>query len=274
MNLSSGALGQSNKNNSNLNKYHKKVVAVLPARMASTRFPNKPLAKILGKEMILWVAEGAAKSKLVDEVIIATDHIEIQKVAQKAGWKVAMTSSDLPSGSDRIWAAIQDYAADIVVNVQGDEPLINGDVIDATVQPLLENLDLEMSTLAHTISVDELYSENVVKVIVDANSCAIYFSRFPIPYSREKVLQKVEGQPSIVNGCLKHIGLYAYKKTFLQKYCSMAPVTIETSESLEQLRALYLGAKIKVVPVDFQSQGVDVPSDIAKVEARLQNFKK
>lgn len=276
-------------------KNGKKIAAVIPARMASTRFPNKPMAKILNKEMIVWVMNGAASSQLVDQVIVATDHKDIANVVEKNGGVAVMTDSDLPSGSDRIWAAIKDKDFDIVVNVQGDEPLIEGAVIDAAILPLL-NMEsnpgsaIDMSTLAHEISYNELMSENAVKVVVDQNQVALYFSRLPIPYSKssdqEKCKQQflfthhsldlssnlsrtVRNQKPVIEGCLKHIGLYAYHKAFLKKYCESSPVFLEQKESLEQLRALYLGAKIKVVPVDFQSHGVDIPEDILKVEKIL-----
>ncbi len=185
-------------------KNGKKIAAVIPARMASTRFPNKPMAKILNKEMIVWVMNGAASSQLVDQVIVATDHLDIANVVEKNGGVAVMTDSDLPSGSDRIWAAIKDKDFDIVVNVQGDEPLIEGAVIDAAILPLL-NMEsnpgsaIDMSTLAHEISYNELMSENAVKVVVDQNQVALYFSRLPIPYSKSSDQEKRKLLESIVH---------------------------------------------------------------------------
>ncbi len=238
----------------------KTVLAVIPARYASTRFPGKPLAKILGKEMIAWVVEGTKKAQSLSEVWVATDDERIAQVAKKYGAKVAMTDPLLPSGSDRIWAAIQNIDCDIVVNIQGDEPLVNAEQIDALVAPLLADPGLEMSTLAHQISEAELQSKNAVKVVIDQKVNGLYFSRFPIPYSRD------EAQPK---ACLKHIGMYAYQKPFLKRFCAAPQCAIERAESLEQLRALFLGAKIRVVEVQESSLGVDVPEDIALVESRI-----
>jgi 3-deoxy-manno-octulosonate cytidylyltransferase (CMP-KDO synthetase) len=238
----------------------KTVLAVIPARYASTRFPGKPLAKILEKEMIAWVIEGTKKAKSLSEVWVATDDERIAQVAKKYGAQVAMTDPQLPSGSDRIWAAIQNIDCDIIVNIQGDEPLVSAVQIDALVAPLLADSTLEMSTLAHQISEMELQSKNAVKVVVDQQGDALYFSRLPIPHSRD------EAQPK---ACLKHIGMYAYQKAFLKRFCAAPQCAIERAESLEQLRALFLGAKIRVVEVQESSLGVDTPEDIVLVESRI-----
>lgn len=242
-----------------------KAVGVIPARFESTRFPGKPLAKINGKEMILWVAEGAKQSKLLSDVYVATDDERIARIVEKHGFKFVMTDSSLPTGSDRIWAAVKDKDFDIIVNIQGDEPLVNGALIDSLIQPMLNDSNVQMSTLAHPLSETELNSENSVKVILNKNSEAIYFSRFAIPFSREKFNpQKASGQ------VLKHIGMYGYKKTFLKQYCESGPTFVENAESLEQLRALYLGARIKIIQTDYRSWGVDVPSDIQIIEQKLK----
>ena len=244
------------------------VIGVIPARFASTRFPGKPLAPIRGKPMILWVAESAARSKSLSKVIVATDDERIRQVVIDAGFEAVMTASELPSGSDRIEAALQVLERKsalpegaLVVNIQGDEPLIDPAMIDELVEPLRQDGGLQMSTLAHDISAEELASLNAVKVVCSDEGNALYFSRFPIPYSREAL----KGQ-SI---CLKHVGLYAYQRHFLKKFCATPPHPLEKAESLEQLRALGMGAKIRVVKTSFRSWGVDTPEDLAKIEQRL-----
>ncbi len=241
-----------------------KVVGVIPARLASTRFPEKPLAKILDREMIAWVVDGALTANSLEEVWVATDSERIAKIAERAGAKVAMTDSDLPSGTDRIWAAIKNIECDLVVNIQGDEPLVKGTLIDQLVEPLKKDKNLEMSTLAHPISLEEMISPNSVKVVVDKSGHALYFSRFSIPYSRDNAKQ------SDLSGALKHIGMYGYRKSFLSTFCAAPQAEIEKAESLEQLRALYLGARIKVVKTEERSWGVDTPEDLIKVEQLMK----
>jgi 3-deoxy-manno-octulosonate cytidylyltransferase (CMP-KDO synthetase) len=246
-----------------------RVVGVIPARFGSTRFPGKPLEKILGRELITWVIEGARQAKLLSEVIVATDDRRIVEVVEKLGARAVMTDSDLPSGSDRIWAAAKDDACDVIVNIQGDEPLITGVLIDRLVEPMLQDASLEMATLAHALSSEEeLQSPNAVKVVMNQSSEALYFSRFPIPYSRQSLKQAGLGL------ALKHIGLYAYRKNFLGRFCAAKPAGIEIAESLEQLRALHLGARIKVVSVRERLVGVDTPEDLKKVEEILRNSSK
>lgn len=245
----------------------KPVIGVIPARYASTRFPGKPLAPLRGEPMIVWVARGAAQSKLLSQVVVATDDDRIRKAVENAGFRAVMTASELPSGSDRIEAALLELESAaplgegcIVVNIQGDEPLIKPRMIDDLVQPLLADPGLEMSTLAHEISDEDLANRNAVKVVFNDKGDALYFSRFPIPYSREK-------EP--VGACLKHIGLYAYQRHFLKKFCATPPHALERAESLEQLRALALGARIRVVKTEDRSWGVDTPGDLAKIEELL-----
>lgn len=242
-----------------------KFIGVIPARYASTRFPAKPLALLHGKPMIQWVVEGARRSKLLTEVIVATDHDEIRTAAEAAGAKVVMTASDLPSGTDRIHAATKKMDFDVVVNIQGDEPLVTGELIDNLVGLFQKDSSLDMATLAHPISLEELESVNAVKVVVNYKDEALYFSRYAIPYSR------IPGvKAPALTGCLKHIGMYAYTKNLLKQFCEASPAEIEVAESLEQLRALYLGAKIKVLRVKEASLGVDTPEDLAKLEKILR----
>lgn len=214
--------------------------------------------------MIQWVVEGARKSRLLSEVIVATDHEEIRKAVESIGGTVVMTDSDLPSGSDRIYAATKNLNFDVVLNIQGDEPLVSGQLIDNLAGLFQKDPTVDMATLAHPISLEELESENAVKVVLNRNDEALYFSRYAIPYSRVKGTQAPQ-----LKGCLKHIGMYAYTKEFLKKFCEAQPAEIEIAESLEQLRALYLGAKIKVLRVREASLGVDTPDDLAKLEKLL-----
>lgn len=242
-----------------------KFIGVIPARYASTRFPAKPLALLQGKPMIQWVVEGARKSKLLKEIIVATDHEDIRKAAEAVGAKVTMTDSNLPSGTDRIYAATKNIDFDVVVNIQGDEPLVTGELIDGLAGLFEKDATLDMATLAHPISLQELESLNAVKVVVNKNDEALYFSRFAIPYSRVNA-----AQAPALTGCLKHIGMYAYTKKLLKEFCEAKPAEIEIAESLEQLRALHLGAKIKVLRVQEASLGVDTPEDLAKLEKILR----
>lgn len=242
-----------------------KVFGVIPARFGATRFPGKPLAKIKGKELISWVIEGAKSAKSLQEILVATDDERIASVANQHGVRSVMTDSSLPSGTDRIWSAIKSEDVDVIVNIQGDEPLITGSLIDRLVEPMLTDPSLEMATLAHPLAPEDLQNLNSVKVVVNQQKNALYFSRFPIPYSRVDA-KHLSG----IAGAQKHIGLYAYRKTFLEKFCAAPQAEIERAESLEQLRALSLGARIRVVSVQEKLIGVDVPEDVSRVEALLR----
>ncbi|NUN04749.1 MAG: 3-deoxy-manno-octulosonate cytidylyltransferase [Bdellovibrio sp.] len=241
-----------------------KIVGVIPARYGSTRFPGKPLVNLKGRPLIQWTIEGAKKSRLLSDLIVATDDERIKAAAEAVGVQVAMTDSDLPTGSDRIHAAIKDLNCDVVVNIQGDEPLVTGSLIDGLAQVFIDDAGLDMATLAHPITEEELQSVNSVKVVVNQRDEALYFSRYAIPYSRSKAVDL-----GTYEGCLKHIGMYAYTKKFLKQFCEAPPALIEKAESLEQLRALYLGAKIKVIRVKEASLGVDTPEDLLRLEKLL-----
>ena len=240
-----------------------KIIGVIPARYAATRFPGKPLAMIAGREMILHVLDGAKKARSLEAVYVATDDERIARVVRNHGGEVLMTSEDCATGTDRIWQAVKDKNFEVVVNIQGDEPLVTGELIDSLVAPMLANTSLEMATLAHPLSFEELHEPNSVKVVVNEGSQALYFSRFAIPYSR------MEAPKHNISGAMKHIGLYAYRKAFLSRYCAHSQVELERAEALEQLRALYMGARIHVVPTEYRSVGVDSPEDIKKIELRL-----
>ncbi len=241
-----------------------KTVGVIPARFASTRFPGKPLKLILGKPLLQWVIEGARQSRLLNEIWVATDHPEIEKLAVSVGAKCVMTHPDLATGSDRVFAAVKDADVDVVLNIQGDEPLITGALLDQLVEPMLSDQLLPMATLGRRLKEGDLESPNTAKIVLNHRGEALYFSRLPIPYSRVDA-------PVREAICLKHIGLYAFRKSFLSQFCAQSPTPLELAEGLEQLRALYLGARIKVVCVDHESWGVDTPQDVAKVESLLRS---
>lgn len=229
-----------------------KIIAVIPARFASTRFPGKSLELLKKKPIIQWVIEGTRTSSFVDEIFVATDDERIAAVCRGINVKVLMTSAECLTGTDRIFEATRNLDFDVVLNVQGDEPLIDSSFIDPLAQAFLKNPSLEMATLAHPISNEDLTNPNAVKVIINAFDEAIYFSRQPIPAS------------------LKHIGLYGFSKVFLQKFCTSPQAFMEKQESLEQLRALHLGARIKVLRVEKPTYGVDTREDLQKLEALLK----
>lgn len=231
-----------------------RVVIVIPARYGSKRFPGKPLAKILSKPMIEWVIEGVKSSKYKDEIILATDDIRIREIGDGLGVRVALVKKDVPSGTDRVYEAIKDESWDIIVNVQGDEPLIKGEIVDTLVEELLKDERADLTTLA--VFDRDPGNENKVKVVTDKHNYALYFSRSPIPYFFE------------TNPCyLIHKGVYVYKFDALKKFVKSPPSELEKIERLEQLRALEIGLKIKVVPFkDLILHPVDVPEDILIVE--------
>ena len=233
----------------------KKVIIIIPARLASTRLPNKPLAIIEGKTMIQRVYEQALKANL-GEVIIATDGEKIANEIKKFGGKYILTNPDLQSGTDRIYSAYkllkQDF--DIIVNVQGDLPNIDPNVISECVNLALEN-DCDIATVASKISdISEINNPNVVKIALAQNGLALYFSRSPIPFSK-----------NINDDYFHHIGIYAYKKNALEKFINLMPSPLEKRESLEQLRALENGMKIAVKIVNAHPLSVDTKEDLDKV---------
>lgn len=243
----------------------KKVAVVIPARYASTRFPGKPLVDIAGKTMIERVYTQAQKARLVNDVVVATDDQRIFDAVRAFGGRVIMTRKDHPTGTDRL-AEVANLSPDldIVVNVQGDEPLIDPATIDAAVAPLLEDLSVDMSTIAARIkSSEEITSNTVVKVVRDYSGKALYFSRLPIPYYRE-------GADSVDQVYYAHIGLYVYRRDVLLKLASLSPTPLEKAEALEQLRALENGICIRVVEVEKRSPAVDRPEDLKAVEAALE----
>jgi 3-deoxy-manno-octulosonate cytidylyltransferase (CMP-KDO synthetase) len=241
------------------------VVGVIPARYASTRFPGKPLFPIRGKPLIQWVVERCQKSGALSEVVVATDDVRISEVAKKF-CRVEMTAAHHPSGSDRVAEVAARLSCDAVVNIQGDEPLIEPRVIDAVAHALART---EMSTAATPVkSPAEYDNPNVVKVVVNAAGQALYFSRRTIPYLREAATRSVSEQLAAFP-FLKHLGIYGFRRETLLRLVRFPVSALETAEKLEQLRALENGIPIAVVTVDYDSVGVDVPEDVARVEQIL-----
>lgn len=241
------------------------VVAVIPARYGSTRLPAKPLALIAGKPMIQWVYERTKQSRLVNRTVVATDDQRVFDVVVSFGGEVIMTSPEIQSGTDRVAAVARQIPGDIFINVQGDEPLIMGSAIDSAVQPVLEG-KFKLSSLRVPVkSKDDLENKNVVKVIVDDQQRALYFSRYPIPYSR--VLPNDARPPFL---CSQHVGIYVYKKETLLEFSSLPATDLERAESLEQLRAMKAGIPIGVFLANFDSVGVDTPEDLEKVRKILE----
>jgi 3-deoxy-manno-octulosonate cytidylyltransferase (CMP-KDO synthetase) len=242
-----------------------KILGVIPARYGSTRFPGKPLALIAGKPLIQHVVERCQEAKALSEIIVATDDTRIWEVAQ-AFCRAEMTAPDHPSGSDRIAEIAERVACDAVVNIQGDEPLIEPAVIDAVAGALAKE---EMSTAATRItSVEEYESANVVKVVVNAAGRALYFSRRTVPYLREAASRSVSEQLAAFP-FLKHLGIYGYRRETLLRLVRFPVSRLENAERLEQLRALENGIGIAVVQVEHDSLGVDVPADVQRVERVL-----
>ncbi len=242
------------------------IVGIIPARFASTRLMGKPLADIGGKPMIQHTYESSKTSKLLQEVIIATDDEKVAEISRKFGAKVFLTPKSISTGSDRIaFVTKQIPEAEIIVNIQGDEPFIQGIMIDQAIEPLLFDLSVNVSTLAKKIeSVEELKSPAVTKVVFDYNNFALYFSRSPIPFVREaKTMQERIVRADIY----KHIGLYVYRRESLLRFTSLDQTDLEQIEKLEQLRMLENGFKIKVVVTNYESLAVDTPEDLKR--ARL-----
>lgn len=245
---------------------------VIPARLASSRLPNKPLADIAGLPMVVRVAQRAMQSQAT-QVVVAADDERIVQVCKAHGVQVLLTRQDHVSGSDRLAEACQllglpDDA--LVVNVQGDEPLMRPDLINEVARVLTERPDASMSTAAHAIgSLEEFANPNVVKVVMDARQMALYFSRAPIPWWRDG--QSVAGFKSLPNPApLRHIGIYAYRAGFLRLFPQLPPAPIESMESLEQLRALWHGHRIAVhVTSEAPGPGVDTPEDLSRVRQLL-----
>jgi len=233
-----------------------KFLGVIPARYASTRLKGKPLADIGGHSMIEWVYKRTLLSDL-DMVVVATDDQLVYDKVKSFGGEVVMTSEKHPNGTSRIAEVAEIYSGfDVIINVQGDEPLIEKEMINALITPFLEEPDLSMATLKHRIdTIEEVENPNNVKVVTTKDDYAIYFSRSPIPYPRELDIKNY----------FKHVGIYGYRRDFVIKYSQMAPTPLEVSESLEQLRVLENGYRIKVLETPYKIVGVDTVEDLERV---------
>lgn len=249
-----------------------KITAIIPARYNSTRFPGKALAKLDDKPMIQHVYERTARSSLVSDIIIATDDERIMTVVKQFGGKCVMTSPKHETGTDRLAEVARGIDSDIIVNVQGDEPLIDPAMIDLAIEPFRSSQNLLMGTLKSRITcLHDFLSPNVVKVVTDKDGYALYFSRSPLPFFRDR-WQDLKDE-SFASGrmlCHKHVGLYVYQRDFLIRFASMPQTELETYEKLEQLRALENGVRIKVMETSFESIGVDTPEDLNKVRERIK----
>ncbi|MBV8820395.1 MAG: 3-deoxy-manno-octulosonate cytidylyltransferase [Acidobacteriaceae bacterium] len=232
----------------------RRILGVIPARFASSRFPAKALAPLAGKPMIQHVYERAQMARYLDKLIIATDDERIYSAARDFGANVRMTRADHPSGTDRVAEVASAENADLIVNIQGDEPLIDPAAIDGAALALLDEPGIPMGTLKRRIEDPaEAASPNVVKVVTDRDSNALYFSRCPIPFYRAQ-----DGMH------YKHIGLYVYRRDFLLKYSDLPVGPLEKAECLEQLRALENGYRIRVAETEYDSLGVDTPEDLQR----------
>jgi 3-deoxy-manno-octulosonate cytidylyltransferase (CMP-KDO synthetase) len=246
------------------------VTVIIPARYASTRFPGKPLVDLCGKPMIQWVYERSALCQLVDRVIVATDDDRIVRAVETFGGDVVMTSADHPTGTDRLAEVAAALDAQLIVNVQGDEPLIDPAMIRAAVAPLQADPSIPMGTLKTPLaSLEEYLDPNVVKVVTDRQGFALYFSRAPIPFPRDSGDRLDRGWPE--PAAARHIGLYVYRRDFLLRYPRLEATPLENRERLEQLRALEHGYRIRVAETDLAGPGVDTPDDVERVRALLNS---
>jgi len=247
-----------------------KAIGIIPARWHSERFEGKVLANLLGKPLVQHVWERAKESRILEDVIVAADNEKVMKAVKGFGGKAIYTSKDQPSGTDRLAEVINPLDVEVVVNIQGDEPLVHYSMIDGLANVLLEDRSVQMATVIKRIKdTDELTNPNVVKAVIDKDGYALYFSRSPIPYYRAS-------KPALANAGLemvfyKHIGIYAYTKDFLFTYTNLPKSGLEETEKLEQLRALENGYKIKTIETEFDTVGVDTPEDLKKVEEVLKS---
>jgi 3-deoxy-manno-octulosonate cytidylyltransferase (CMP-KDO synthetase) len=236
------------------------IIAVIPARLASTRLPRKVLRLIAGRPMLAWVYEAALACKQLDRVLIATDSDEVMAFAAGAGFEAIMTPAECPSGSDRVHFVAQHVDADIYVNVQGDEPLLRPEHIDALLRPLLSRPEALVSTLSTVCAARDVVNPNVVKLVTAADGRALYFSRAGIPFDRDG---------GGFAGYRKHLGLYAYRKAALDRFPALTARSLESVERLEQLRFLENGIDVYVEETGFDTIGVDTEEDVHAVERTL-----
>ncbi len=244
------------------------IAGIIPARYASSRFPGKSLVDILGKSMIQRVYEEAAKSKLLNKLVVATDDVRIMEHVQSFGGEAVMTGADHPSGTDRCWDALQQLGADYqyIINIQGDEPFLDPEQIDE-LAAILNDGTVELATqMIPVTNYEELFDRGEVKIVLNTNAEALYFSRMVIPFI--KGVDETEWHKH--NTYYRHVGLYAYRRDVLEKITKLPVSSLERAESLEQLRWLEHGFKIKCVPTRFESHCIDTPEDIEKVLRRMK----
>ena len=244
-----------------------RVVGVIPSRWGSTRFPGKSLALIAGQPLLVRVVERVRRARRLDEILVATDDERIAAAARACGVRAAMTRPDHPSGTDRIAEAVQGLVADVVVNIQGDEPLIDPDLIDRVAAALADGDAWDMATAASPLrSAEELRNPDVVKVVRAADGRALYFSRAPIPFVRGAAADCAP----VAGSHFRHVGIYGYRRAFLERLVREPPCELENLEKLEQLRALALGCRMVVLDCAAAGIGVDSPADVPRAEALLR----
>lgn len=236
------------------------VIAAIPARWASSRLPGKPLRQLAGRPMIEHVWRRVKEAKGIHRVVVLTDHPGIAQTVESFGGDFCLTPEDCASGTDRIAWAARDWDADVILNVQGDEPLIEPRVVEQLAALFTAEPEVEMATFAAVALPEEVGDPNAVKVVLDHQGYALYFSRSTIPFPRN--------ESSIP--CRRHLGIYAYRKNTLLRLASLPPSALEVTESLEQLRALESGIPIRVLETDHRSPGVDTEADLRKVEEMLR----
>lgn len=258
-----------------------KAIGVIPARWNASRFEGKVLANLAGKPVIQHVWERAKESHALDDLVVATDTEEVIRAVEAFGGKAVYTSKDQPSGTDRIAEVVNPMDVKIVVNIQGDEPLIHHSMIDGLVHMLLGDKSVSMATVIKKVAQrKELLNPNVVKVVVDKDGYALYFSRSPIPYIRDDKTRhsifdahywfSTHSFVPETQNYYKHMGIYAYTKDFLFTYTNLPKSKLETAEKLEQLRALENGYRIKTIETEHDTVGVDTPEDLIRAEAALR----
>ncbi len=236
-------------------------LAVIPARLASTRLPRKVLREIAGKPMLQWIVEAALQSPLLDRVVVATDADEVMALARQQGWEAMMTSPELQSGSDRVHAVARQLPAEIILNIQGDEPMLRPAHIESLLAPFARpEIDAQVSTLWTPCTPEEIADPNAVKVVLAEDGRALYFSRATIPHDRDRAGKIVYR---------KHLGLYAYRRAALDRFATLPPHPLEVSERLEQLRLLAHNIPIYVEQTPYTSIGVDTEADLQRVSALL-----
>ena len=239
-----------------------KAIVVIPARYGSTRLPGKALAEIEGKALVLHAYDRAKLSSLASECLVATDDKRIKKACERHGANVMMTSVDHNSGTDRMAEVAARTDADVYINVQGDEPLVDPEAVDLLIETMFNDPSIKMGTLRRPYeSYEDFTSPNLARVVCDANDFALYFSRAAIPPMTSEEFENSDKRKL----AFKHIGIYSFRRDFLLEFSSMAPSPLEKAERLEQLRALEAGVKIKVLTTDYESISVETPTDLERV---------